>query len=67
MGIDELSVAPPMLPQIKHLIRHLKISEAKELAEAALCTEDSVDVLVRARALVQRVVPGLFESQPSGL
>ena len=67
MGIDELSVAPPMLPQIKHLIRHLKISEAKELAEAALCTEDSVDVLVRARALVQRVAPGLFESQPSGL
>ncbi|MDP7011823.1 MAG: phosphoenolpyruvate--protein phosphotransferase, partial [Verrucomicrobiota bacterium] len=67
LGVDELSVAPPMLPQIKHLIRHLKISEARELAESALCAEASVDVLVRARALVQRVTPGLFESQPTGL
>ena len=56
-----------MLPQIKHLIRHLKIDESRELAESALCAEASVDVLVRARALVQRVAPGLFESQPTGL
>jgi len=67
LGVDELSVAPPMLPQIKHLIRHLKISEARELAESALCAEASVDVLVRARALVQRAAPGLFENQPTGL
>ena len=32
LGVDELSVAPPMLPQIKHLIRRLKLSEAHQLA-----------------------------------
>lgn len=67
LGVEELSVAPPMLPQIKHLIRHVKLSEARELADFALEAEASMDVLVRARAFVQRVVPGLFESQPASL
>ena len=67
MGVDELSVAPPMLPQIKHLIRHLDAAEARELAQSALEAETSVDILVRSRALVQRVTPGLFKSQPVGL
>jgi phosphotransferase system enzyme I (PtsI) len=67
LGVEELSVAPPMLPQIKHLIRHVKLNEARELAESALDSEASVDVLVSARAFVQRVVPGLFESQPASL
>ena len=56
-----------MLPQIKHLIRHLDAAEARELAQSALEAETSVDILVRSRALVQRVAPGLFKSQPVGL
>ncbi|MBL68778.1 MAG: phosphoenolpyruvate--protein phosphotransferase [Verrucomicrobiales bacterium] len=67
LGVDELSVAPPMLPQIKHLIRHLKTTEAQELARSALEAEASVDILVRSRALVQRVAPGLLESQMASL
>ena len=62
MGVDELSVAPTMLPQIKYLIRKLKYSETQKLAQQALECESSVDVLVQARAMVQRAAPGIFHT-----
>ncbi len=62
LGIDELSVAPPMLPQIKYLIRRIKLSEAQQLAAQALESESSVDILVQSRAMVQRVAPGMFHT-----
>ena len=62
MGVDELSVAPTMLPQIKYLIRRLTYTETQELALQALECESSVDVLVQARALVQRAAPGVFHT-----
>ena len=62
LGIDELSVAPPMLPQIKYLIRRLKYTEAQQLALQALQCESSVDVLVQSRAMVQRAAPGIFHT-----
>jgi len=62
LGIDELSVAPPMLPQIKYLIRQIKLSEAQQLATQALECESSVDILVQSRAMVQRVAPGMFHT-----
>jgi phosphotransferase system enzyme I (PtsI) len=61
LGVDELSVAPQSVPQIKHLIRRLRMSEAKELAAAALESESSVEILERAQRLVRSVDPGLFE------
>ena len=36
LGVDELSAAPPLVPQVKFLIRRLKMTEARELAEFAL-------------------------------
>src|SRR5256885_4438726 len=39
LGVDELSVAPPTLLRFKFLIRPLKISEARELADSALESE----------------------------
>lgn len=62
LGVNELSVAPTMLPQIKYLIRRLKYTETQELALQALQCESSVDVLVQARALVQRSAPGIFHT-----
>lgn len=64
LGVDELSVAPPMVPQIKHLIRQIKANEARKLAQDALNAETSVDISVRSKTLVKRVAPGLFESLP---
>jgi phosphoenolpyruvate-protein phosphotransferase (PTS system enzyme I) len=65
LGVDELSVAPPNVPQIKYLVRRLKISEARELAEFALRCESGAEILSRATALVEKIAPSLFENPTS--
>ncbi len=62
LGVNELSVAPTMVPQIKYLIRRLKYSETQQLALKALECESSMDVLVQARAMIQRAAPGIFHT-----
>ena len=61
LGVDELSAAPQVVPQIKYLIRRLKLIEARELAEFALRCESGAEILARSEALVKKVAPGLFE------
>ncbi|HEY0455395.1 MAG TPA: phosphoenolpyruvate--protein phosphotransferase [Verrucomicrobiae bacterium] len=61
LGVDEFSVAPPNVPQIKYLIRRLKASETKELAEFALKCECGGEVLRRSQELVRKVAPSLLE------
>jgi phosphotransferase system enzyme I (PtsI) len=63
LGVDELSASPPSIPQIKFLIRRMKATEARELAEFALECEYASETVARARALTHRVAPGLFEEQ----
>jgi phosphotransferase system enzyme I (PtsI) len=36
LGIDELSMTPPLIPAVKFLVRAIKFSEAKQLADQAL-------------------------------
>lgn len=67
LGVDELSAAPPAIPQIKFLIRRLKLSEAKEVSAWALTQELGADILTRAKALVRQVAPGLFDEQSGGV
>lgn len=62
LGVDELSCAPSVVPQIKFLIRRLKMSEAKKLAEDALQCDSGVEILERAHTLAREVAPSLFES-----
>jgi len=40
LGIDELSMTPPLLPAVKFLIRNTKFSDAKKLADEALQLTD---------------------------
>jgi len=63
LGLDELSVAPPSVPQIKFLLRRSKMSEATELATFALGCEDSEETLSRLRSYVGQVAPSLLEDQ----
>ena len=63
LGVNELSVAPSCLPQIKFLIRRLKMSEAKELASFALKCESGKEILQRSEALAKKAAPSLFETQ----
>jgi phosphotransferase system enzyme I (PtsI) len=61
LGVDELSAAPAVLPQLKYLIRRLKRSDTQELAAFALECESATEILTRSTALAQRVAPSLFE------
>ncbi len=63
LGVNELSVAPPSVPQIKYLIRRLKLAEVRELAEFALECESGAEILARSEAHVRAAAPSLFENQ----
>lgn len=63
LGVDELSVAPPYVPQVKYLIRRIKLSEARELAARALDLESPAEIRAQATAFVRDVAPSLFENQ----
>ncbi|PTY05875.1 phosphoenolpyruvate--protein phosphotransferase [Opitutaceae bacterium EW11] len=36
LGVDELSMTPPLLPAVKYFVRAIRLEEAKKLAEQAL-------------------------------
>ena len=61
LGVDELSAAPPIVPQIKYIIRRLKLSEAQALAEFALQCESPSEIYVRCQTLSRQTAPSLFE------
>jgi phosphotransferase system enzyme I (PtsI) len=63
LGVDELSVAPPLVPPVKFLIRRLKLSEAKALAEFALECESAGEILGRCQLLAHEIAPALFEEK----
>ncbi len=63
LGVDELSAAPPLLAQIKFLIRRLKLSDTQELAAFALESESATEILARSVALAQRAAPSLFDTK----
>ncbi len=61
MGIDELSVAPLAVPLVKDVVRSLKYSRARELADVALSCKSAVEVLSHCRKLTMEVAPELLE------
>ena len=63
LGVDELSAAPPLLAQLKYLIRRLKLSDTRELAAFALNCESATEILARSQAMAQRAAPSLFDTK----
>jgi phosphotransferase system enzyme I (PtsI) len=63
LGVTELSLAPPLLPHVKYLIRRLKMDDARELANFALNCESAQEIMDHSQALAKRIAPSLFESQ----
>jgi len=63
LGVDELSVAPPLVGPIKFMIRRLKDSEAAELADFALTCESASEILAHCQELARKIAPGLFEDK----
>jgi phosphoenolpyruvate-protein phosphotransferase (PTS system enzyme I) len=60
LGVNELSTAVGTVPEIKFLIRRLKMTEARELAEFALKCESATEIQTRCEALAHHIAPGLF-------
>jgi phosphotransferase system enzyme I (PtsI) len=63
LGVDELSASPSLVPSVKFVIRRLKFTEARELAEFALGCESSSEVLARCQELIRNIAPSMFESK----
>ena len=61
LGVDELSAAAPLVPHVKFLLRRLKMSEARQLADEAMNCEDGAEILARSQKLARAVAPSLFE------
>ena len=63
LGVDELSAAPPIVPQVKYVVRRLKLSEAQALAEFALQCESPSEINARCQKLARETAPSLFENK----
>jgi phosphotransferase system enzyme I (PtsI) len=63
LGVDELSAAPPVVPQVKYIVRRLKLTEAQELAAFALQCESPSEIYARCQKLARDTAPSLFESK----
>jgi phosphoenolpyruvate-protein phosphotransferase (PTS system enzyme I) len=63
LGVDELSCAPPVVAQVKYIIRRLKLTEAQALAEFALQCESPSEIFARCQKLAYETAPSLFENK----
>ena len=61
LGVDELSASPGAVPLVKDVLRHIRFSEAQDLAEAARGLTTGAEVLDLCRALVRRAAPEILE------
>jgi len=61
LGVDELSVAPPLVAQIKYLVRRMTIARARELAAFALTCDSATEILNHSREVARQAAPALFE------
>lgn len=60
LGVDELSASPPLVPQIKKLIRQIKQSEAEALVKEAMECDSGTEIHTLSRKLARKVAPTLF-------
>ncbi|MFO1476621.1 MAG: phosphoenolpyruvate--protein phosphotransferase [Verrucomicrobiota bacterium] len=68
LGVNELSAAPALVPQIKFILRRLKMPEMQALAEFALQSESGSEILAACQKLAREAAPSLFEqpANPTG-
>ena len=57
LGLDEFSTSPILLPEVKKIIRAVKLSDAKKMAEKALTLETGKEVEDFARRKLKEILP----------
>ena len=60
LGVTELSCAPAVIPEVKYMIRRVRMDEARALAEFALQSESPTEILARCLTLARATAPSLF-------
>jgi phosphotransferase system enzyme I (PtsI) len=55
LGLDELSMSPIVIPEIKKLIRSVKITQAKEISERALGMTSGKEVIEYVRGKLKEI------------
>ena len=60
LGVDELSCAPAVIPEVKYMIRRVKVDEARLLAEFALQCESPSEIYSRCVEFARQSAPSLF-------
>jgi phosphotransferase system enzyme I (PtsI) len=58
LGVDELSMTPPLLPSVKYLIRNMKFADAKRLAADAIASTDAKKTYAMVEAFYRERVQG---------
>ncbi len=56
LGVDELSMTPPLLPAVKYLVRAIKFSEAQKLAADCLAQTDTKKTAAIVEAFYEKHV-----------
>lgn len=60
LGLDEFSMSPPNIPQIKKLIRSVRFKDAQELAGRVLALSTGREVEELSKAKLQEWAPNIF-------
>jgi phosphotransferase system enzyme I (PtsI) len=66
LGLDEFSMVPSVIPEIKKIIRSVPHQEAQQLAERALALSTSLDVRELLRADLLRRDPDILSTVENG-
>ncbi|MBM3252066.1 MAG: phosphoenolpyruvate--protein phosphotransferase, partial [Candidatus Omnitrophica bacterium] len=61
LGLDEFSMPPSVVPQIKQLMRSVTYVEAKKIAEHALSLSTGTEVEKYSKKELKRLVPGIVD------
>jgi phosphotransferase system enzyme I (PtsI) len=59
LGVRHLSVSAPLAPPVKYVIRNLEVPQAKALADQALSSKTSAEVMAACKRLVASIAPDL--------
>jgi phosphoenolpyruvate-protein phosphotransferase (PTS system enzyme I) len=59
LGLDEFSVVPNMLPEIKKIIRSVKFSEAQKIAKTVLALKTEAEIKEHLRSVMKKKFPDM--------
>ncbi|MFH1037603.1 MAG: phosphoenolpyruvate--protein phosphotransferase [PVC group bacterium] len=63
LGLDEFSVSPAMIPEVKKIITSLRLAEARKLAQTVLQYDSADQIRDEVKKILGRAVPMFFQRE----